>query len=577
MNMSLFHMTEEEREAILSKKDYAKLVAFGDQMYHGKQALFRGLEKVVASRKDISRIMSALQAVSYLSTEELDQLNWCIRFVGPEVIRIEPDTNERAEHAFWIEFSLWLQHREGWLLSSTIVNRHTATEEVLPGSLRNSTEVQPQEKPMKVEIYKKRLDVLKKNLDEIIATRDGLTPLEIETTHAWRRFNMVMVHARPHKLHELAGNVAFAAYLDPAVWPKMEDMFYDQFGSTWTDQTFDIAGYPYFDHPDGVARVEVQIQQHQPEGGVEWTEDMAISAIVYLTLTAKKDGKTWVADSWHWGSDFDYDNGGPAAATVVDPMLLINMLIDRGPYKGLAAMRNELIKAGMDEDGSGNTGEIVYQTLVTDDGGDFINEEWTVQQSGPKLVTIHPMNHTGVVWNVALKKYAGVYMIDQVVDKGAVLLSDRSADLSADSAVETPAGWGADAIRNAMQHRRQDSQEAEAAFAMEHFPRHASVPDNPFGNPRDLLLRAKSFTATLENFEQGKPFFDEVFRTGNVWLYNAIKSAFMPNTPKELRYELEVNGNWQEHLGTIDATLTFSVYLGQGDVLLYNIDGPVQL
>lgn len=79
-----------------------------------------------------------------------------------------------------------------------------------------------------------------------------------------------------------------------------------------------------------------------------------------------------------------------------------------------------------------------------------------------------------------------------------------------------------------------------------------------------------------------KHFLDEVFRHGNLWLYNSLVDALKASeqgsvSDDSLVYRLTVKGNWQEYLGPIKAKIKLKTLFSKTGVVLSEVKGKMEV
>ena len=96
----------------------------------------------------------------------------------------------------------------------------------------------------------------------------------------------------------------------------------------------------------------------------------------------------------------------------------------------------------------------------------------------------------------------------------------------------------------------------------------------------DLAVGGK-MKLDIRRREDAKHFLDEVFRNGNLWMYNQLNTALEANERNlDLVFELSVNGNWQEYRGPIEAEIKMKAYWTKDPVRVhkvFSISGPMEL
>lgn len=96
----------------------------------------------------------------------------------------------------------------------------------------------------------------------------------------------------------------------------------------------------------------------------------------------------------------------------------------------------------------------------------------------------------------------------------------------------------------------------------------------------DLSIGGK-MKVDVRRREDAKHFLDEVFRNGNLWLYNQLNTALEANERNlDFVFELSINGNWQEYRGPIEAEVKLKAYWSKDPVRIHkvlSISGPMEL
>lgn len=98
-------------------------------------------------------------------------------------------------------------------------------------------------------------------------------------------------------------------------------------------------------------------------------------------------------------------------------------------------------------------------------------------------------------------------------------------------------------------------------------------------------LTANKLKAEVSDIEQVKFFLDEVFRAGNLWLYDQLATALKAEKhgsidSRQTIFLLTITGNWQEHRGPIDAVVKMKAYWvsdKERSNELFRISGPMAL
>jgi hypothetical protein len=96
----------------------------------------------------------------------------------------------------------------------------------------------------------------------------------------------------------------------------------------------------------------------------------------------------------------------------------------------------------------------------------------------------------------------------------------------------------------------------------------------------DLAIGGK-MKVDVKTRADAKHFLDEVFRNGNLWLYNQLNAALEANERNlDFVFELSINGNWQEYRGPIEADVKLKAYWSKDPVRVhkvFSINGPVEI
>lgn len=98
-------------------------------------------------------------------------------------------------------------------------------------------------------------------------------------------------------------------------------------------------------------------------------------------------------------------------------------------------------------------------------------------------------------------------------------------------------------------------------------------------------LTGNKLKAEVSDIEQVKFFLDEVFRAGNLWLYDQLVTALKAEKhgsidSRQTIFLLTITGNWQEHRGPINAVVKMKAYWASDKERsneLFRISGPMAL
>lgn len=98
-------------------------------------------------------------------------------------------------------------------------------------------------------------------------------------------------------------------------------------------------------------------------------------------------------------------------------------------------------------------------------------------------------------------------------------------------------------------------------------------------------LTGNKLKAEVSDIEQVKFFLDEVFRAGNLWLYDQLVTALKAEKhgsidSRQTIFLLTITGNWQEHRGPINAVVKMKAYWvsdKERSNELFRISGPMAL
>ena len=96
----------------------------------------------------------------------------------------------------------------------------------------------------------------------------------------------------------------------------------------------------------------------------------------------------------------------------------------------------------------------------------------------------------------------------------------------------------------------------------------------------DLAIGGK-MKVDVRTREDAKHFLDEVFRNGNIWMYNQLNAALEANERnQDFVFELIISGNWQEYRGPIEAEIKLKAYWSKDPVRVhkfFSVSGPMEV
>ncbi len=411
---------------------------------------------------------------------------------------------------------------------------------------------------MKIEILKKRVTKMRAHAEFYLNGGDSANlALKKDRRWAYRRVSPLLI-AGQRTLSGLGNSILSPCSTESRheVYDKIQVYFRDHFKQEIAqDRSYRINEFLYFDHPNGQPHVEIQIL----DDVVGILDAVLISERPYtdidseklgqdlriLTLSLEKKDDTWEVAGFNEGSAYDYDNHCFIKQEPTDPMMAINNLLEGSPYPHMTALQHALTLAG-----KGMPGYKIYQQIASEWSEDVGLLKWTLSYDAHQNILVNVEVERGPMW-------VGVIVLDRPTDHRE-LITIKS-------------------FTSASKPMRESSPPIEDIAQ----PIVGEQSAKGFLDQLAFLGQIGPFAMDLTSFDQAKYFFDEVFRNGNIWLYNALKNAFEPKlgrlSPKNLSYRLDVAGNWQEALGEPDADITLTGYLRDTNAVVFEVTGSMQL
>jgi hypothetical protein len=362
----------------------------------------------------------------------------------------------------------------------------------------------------------------------------------------------------------------------------LDDLFTSKISANWSEELVTARAFQYFDHPDCCPRMEFQFDLISTGNHTTYRE---VRPSFILTLkfvrvpipeNTEDEGAAWFGlRAIELGRSFDGlqpvenntlveipSNRIYGMQQIPEMKGWIERLASKAPYKGTMDLGDALRFVS-------TTGNKVYNAVVERFGDE--RHIWGVVSSrvtrtnpdgGVDALRIYDMTNPREHFFIHVITTPEGPTMGAYCATAPELFAEEDRLSGADPTFEPSAKYVQDplgllAMPGAQNyHERPESAGSDNATARD------------LVQYDDLLAGMTSFTMYLVKMEQAKFFFDELFRHGNLPLYNAIQSAFKSNETEAPAttpgfFELCVVGNWNEKLGgDIDATITLNYYLG---------------